>query len=133
MTKFTFADAVEITQPREVLQKQLEASLRLETAKKAVALLTEMDALLAELGKRQLAAFPPPAGEQEGWQLVPTKHGDRAGLTHEMCDAFWNAFNKASEHRGHYESTNAGYNALLAAVPERRMNPVTRRKSETQQ
>lgn len=58
----------------------------------------------------------------EGWQLVPTKRreGDAvvAGLTHEMCDAFWRAFDKANEHRGHFESTNAGYNAMLEVAPK---------------
>ena len=53
-----------------------------------------------------------------GWKLVPTKHDGKAGLTPEMFDAFWAAFTKASEHRGHFESVNIGYNAMLAASPE---------------
>jgi hypothetical protein len=54
----------------------------------------------------------------DGWQLVPTKHEGKAGLTHEMCDAFWKRHSEASQKHGHYESTNAGYNALLAAAPK---------------
>jgi hypothetical protein len=53
----------------------------------------------------------------DGWKLVPMKHDGKAGLTPEMFDAFWVAFTKASEHRGHFESVNAGYNAMLAAAP----------------
>jgi hypothetical protein len=34
-----------------------------------------------------------------------------------MCDAFWRSFEIASQRRGHYESTNAGYNAMLEVAP----------------
>ncbi len=57
------------------------------------------------------------------FQLVPVKTQQRdgivlSGLTKEMYDAFWKAFDKAYEHRGHYESTNIAYNAMLAAAPQ---------------
>lgn len=57
-----------------------------------------------------------------GWQLVPTKHAGSdgailAGLTWEMHDAFWGAYKLSIEKHGSFESTNAGYNAMLAAAP----------------
>jgi hypothetical protein len=52
-----------------------------------------------------------------GYVVVPCKHDGRAGLTHEMCHAFWQAHDAAwNRGRGHYESTNAGYNALIDAA-----------------
>lgn len=54
-----------------------------------------------------------------GYAVVPCKHDGRAGLTHEMCAAFWDAFQAAvNRGRGHFESTNAGYNAMIAAAPQ---------------
>jgi hypothetical protein len=53
----------------------------------------------------------------DGWKLVPTKHDGCAGLTHEMCDAFWAAYDRAGLKHGQFESTNAGYNAMIDAAP----------------
>lgn len=54
-------------------------------------------------------------------QAVPKKHarGENvlAGLTPEMCAAFWAAHAEALGKHGHFEATNAGYNAMLAAAP----------------
>lgn len=52
-----------------------------------------------------------------GWQLVPVVHNGKAGLTHEMCNAFWERYFDACKKHGYYESTNAGYNAMLSAAP----------------
>lgn len=63
--------------------------------------------------RRDLAVAP-----LGGWQLVPTKHDGRAGLTHDMCAAFWHAYEAADAlGRGYYEATNAGYNAMLRMAP----------------
>lgn len=74
---------------------------------------------------RAITAYLTSAGEGAvpvGWQLVPTKHAGSdgtilAGLTWEMHDAFWGAHKLSIEKHGSFESTNAGYNAMLAAAP----------------
>lgn len=59
--------------------------------------------------------------DHAGYAVVPKLHEGRAGLTDIMCAEFWRAFEIAqAKGRGHYESTNAGYNALIrASVVER--------------
>jgi hypothetical protein len=49
--------------------------------------------------------------------VVPRYTGDgKAALTKPMFEAFWSAYTVALNKHGHYESVNAGYNALVAAV-----------------
>jgi hypothetical protein len=76
------------------------------------------------MSEESLTVRAPSRAYPVGWQMVPTKHEGRAGLTHEMCSAFWAAFHDAEETRGHFESTNAGYNAMLAAAPDRGAHPL---------
>ena len=75
---------------------------------------------IAEQAVRAVAATAIPAedGVPPGMVLVPAKHDGKAGLTHEMCDAFWRGYREANEKHGHFESTNAGYNSMLAAAPK---------------
>lgn len=60
------------------------------------------------------------AMKARGWRMVRGVHDGRAGLTPEMCVAFWERFWWAEKKHGHYESTNAAFNALLNAAPDPR-------------
>jgi hypothetical protein len=88
-------------------------------------LTSEGEGVLGSVGRKSV--LPPTDADgvvapSTGWKLVPTKHDGRAGLTHDMCEAFWAAYTRADEHgRGHYEATNAGYNAMLHVAPEARI------------
>jgi hypothetical protein len=85
--------------PREVIA--LEIAGRLEYASEA----------------DEVAADALEALRARGYVVVPCKHEGRAGLTHEMCHVFWQAHDAAwNKGRGHYESTNAGYNAMIDAA-----------------
>lgn len=57
-----------------------------------------------------------------GWQLVPTLHNGRAGLTDAMMRAFYEAFEDNSS-RGSFERLNAAYNAMLHAAPQAECAP----------
>lgn len=71
---------------------------------------------LDELRRREAVDAALSAFEEAGFVLVPCLHDGKAGLTHEMCDAFWRRHAEAAEKHGHYESTNAAYNAMIAAA-----------------
>jgi hypothetical protein len=64
---------------------------------------------------RALLSASKPAAPM-GWQLVPTMHEGRAGLTDGMMRAFYDAFEDNSQ-RGSFEQLNVAYNAMLAASP----------------
>jgi hypothetical protein len=63
------------------------------------------------------AERPLEVGSEPGWKLVPTKHNGQAGMTCEMADALWSAFERHQEHHGFYESMNVGYSAMLDVAP----------------